>query len=87
MDLVEQGLADAPPLKQWAMNRVMCETAIRYEAFTGRGIEIGRAAGRLQGAEGAQGLHLGLRAGMDRGGHPAAQAEKITEAVLKRKIA
>lgn len=41
VDLVEQGLVGAPPLTQWAMNRAMCETAIRYEAFTDRCVEIG----------------------------------------------
>jgi len=45
VDLVEQGLVDAPPLTQWAMNRAMCETAIRYEAFAGRCIEIGERLG------------------------------------------
>jgi 3-methyladenine DNA glycosylase AlkD len=49
MDLVERGLVGAPPLTQWAMNRVMCETAIRYEAFTGRGIEIGERLGVYKG--------------------------------------
>jgi 3-methyladenine DNA glycosylase AlkD len=45
VDLVERDLADAPPLTQWAMNRVMCETAIRYEAFTDRCLEIGERLG------------------------------------------
>ncbi len=49
VDLAEQSLVDAPPLTQWAMNRAMCETAIRYEAFTGRGIEIGERLGVYKG--------------------------------------
>ena len=45
VDLVEQRLVGAPPLTQWAMNRAMCETAIRYEAFTDRCVEIGARLG------------------------------------------
>lgn len=49
VDLVEQGLVGAPPLTQWAMNRAMCETAIRYEAFTERCVEIGERLGVYRG--------------------------------------
>jgi hypothetical protein len=46
---VEQGLVAAPPLKQEAMNRALCETGIRYEAFTGRCVEIGERLGVFRG--------------------------------------
>ena len=49
VDLVEQGLVAAPPLKQEAMNRALCETGIRYEAFTGRCVEIGERLGVYRG--------------------------------------
>lgn len=49
VDLVEQGLVGATPLTQWAMNRAMCETAIRYEAFTDRCVEIGERLGVYKG--------------------------------------
>lgn len=49
IDLVERGLAGAKPLTQWAMNRAMCETAIRYEAFTERCVEIGERLGVYKG--------------------------------------
>ena len=45
VDLVEQGLVNAPPLKQEAMNRALCETGIRYEAFTERCLAIGARLG------------------------------------------
>jgi 3-methyladenine DNA glycosylase AlkD len=49
IDLVEQGLAGAQPLTQWAMNRAMCEIAIRYDAFTERCVEIGERLGVYKG--------------------------------------
>ncbi len=45
VDRVERGLAEAQPLTQEAMNRALCETGIRYEAFTHRCIAIGERLG------------------------------------------
>jgi 3-methyladenine DNA glycosylase AlkD len=45
VNLVEQGLRDAPTLKQESMNRALCEIGIRYEAFTDRCLEIGERLG------------------------------------------
>jgi hypothetical protein len=53
--LVEQGLVDAPPLKQEAMNRALCETGIRYEAFTERCLGIGERLGVYKGQKVSKG--------------------------------
>ncbi len=49
VDLVEQGIVDAPPQTQWAMNRAMCEIGIRHEAFTDRCLEVGERLGVYKG--------------------------------------
>ena len=49
VDLVERSLVAAPPLTQEVMNRALCETGIRYEAFTDRCLEIGERLGVFRG--------------------------------------
>jgi 3-methyladenine DNA glycosylase AlkD len=44
---IEKETKDAPELKQWAMNRCLCEIGIRMREYTDRCVKIGEKLGRL----------------------------------------
>ena len=44
---IEKETKDAPELKQWAMNRCLCEIGIRMREYTDRCVIIGEKLGRL----------------------------------------
>ena len=55
LDDIEQHLQSADPLKQWAMNRCLCEVGIRSEDYRGRCLMMGENLGVYKDVKVAKG--------------------------------